>query len=113
MWKSSGGNRTWQVQRHVFYTNFRRRWFVLRDSFIGYYQGSESDDNELRGCLLVDGHFSVRRGQRSNQLTIENSYRKIELRCASEREADEWFDAILVIRVFLQSLFKCDFAQIP
>eukprot|EP00618_Florenciella_parvula_P013433 CAMPEP_0119509772 /NCGR_PEP_ID=MMETSP1344-20130328/28949_1 /TAXON_ID=236787 /ORGANISM="Florenciella parvula, Strain CCMP2471" /LENGTH=476 /DNA_ID=CAMNT_0007546633 /DNA_START=27 /DNA_END=1453 /DNA_ORIENTATION=- len=91
--KSSGGYRT----SRALFTHFTKRWLVLKDSYVAYYEHSDDDQGDPKGVVLVDRSFKVLPSPRDpRELMLCTERRKVYLRLYgnnAHRRALEWLDA--------------------
>ncbi|KAL1925650.1 uncharacterized protein VTP21DRAFT_533 [Calcarisporiella thermophila] len=75
--------------------NWTREWVLLRDSYIGFC--TSIGDNRLSDVFLFDKNFSIDYDSDNvfgKQIYISNKYRRIQLKCDSSRELEDWTQSI-------------------
>ena len=94
--KSSGGYRT----SRALFTHYTKRWLVLKDSYVAYYEHSDDGQADPKGVVLVDRSFKVLSSPRdARELMLCTERRKVYLRLYgndAHRRALEWLDAFKV-----------------
>jgi hypothetical protein len=89
-------NRTWMG-----YRKFKPRWVVLREDNFGYYEGATAGE-QLKGCIPVAliQYAAENPSMEKHGFTVyagEEPEMQYEFSANSQRERDEWIDAIMTL----------------